>query len=88
MGNYFRQIYTGIHVEWRTTVVDPSRRGCAAEGFISATVGQLRKGRRGVEKRGGRAAGGEKGRVINSRSSSGSVSIVGVVGQMSAALMA
>lgn len=23
MGNYFRQIYTGSHVEWWTTVFDP-----------------------------------------------------------------
>lgn len=43
---------------------------------------------RGVEKKRRRAASGAKGRVINSRSSSGSVSIVGVMGQMSAALMA
>lgn len=87
MGNYFRQIYTSIHGEWRTTAVDPCRRGSAAEGF-SAAVGQLRKSHRSVEKKRGRSAGGAKGWVINSRSSSGSVSIVGVMGQMSAALMA
>lgn len=56
--------------------------------LFSVAVGQLRKGRRGVEKKQGRAVGGEKGWVINSRSSSGPVSIVGVMGQMSAALMA
>lgn len=88
MGNYFLQIYTSIHGEWWTTAADPCRRGERARGFFSAIVGQLRKGHQGVEKKQGRTAGGAKGRMINSGSSSGSVSIVGVMGQMSAALMA
>lgn len=67
-----------------STLVD----GGARQRLFSAAVGQLRKGCQGVEEKRGRAAGGAKGRVINSRSSSGSVSIVGVMGQMSAALMA
>lgn len=32
MGNYFRQIYTGSHAEWWTTVFDP--HGQAGEGLL------------------------------------------------------
>lgn len=33
MGNYFRQIYTGSHAEWWTTVFDP--HGQAGEGLVA-----------------------------------------------------
>lgn len=39
MGNYFRQIYTGSHVEWQRTVFDPRRQG-KQQGFFSAALGQ------------------------------------------------
>lgn len=39
MGNYFRQIYTGSHAEWWTTVFDPGRQRKGRGGF-SAAAGQ------------------------------------------------
>lgn len=52
MGNYFRQIYTGSHAEWWTTVFDPRRQGKAAEVFSrleSTGMGGWDGGRRGRE---------------------------------------
>lgn len=98
MGNYFRQIYTGSHAEWWTTVFDP--HGQAGEGlaafffFLGASTGQPGLGRwigsrvGGEKGNGGQLVARREGQVINWRSSSGSASIVGVMGQMSAALMA
>lgn len=88
MGNYFRQIYTGSHAEWWTTVFDPQRQG--KQQRFSAALGQLEWGRWGAEQKGagGQLVAWREGHVINWRSSSGSFSIVGVIGQMSAVLMA
>lgn len=98
MGNYFRQIYTGSHAEWWTTVFDP--HGQAGEGlvafsfwffFLELARVSLDWGGRGVGSRvgwekgdGGQVDARREGRVINWWSAS----IVGVMGQMSAALMA
>lgn len=54
MGNYFRQIYTGSHAEWWTTVFDPQRQG--KQQRFSAALGQLEWGRWGAEQKG---AGGQ-----------------------------
>lgn len=98
MGNYFRQIYTGSHAEWWTTVFDP--HGQAGEGLLvfflgggvfGASTGQWEGVGSwvGEEKGdGGQLVERREGRVINWRSSSGSASIVGAMGQTSAALMA
>lgn len=64
MGNYFRQIYTGSHAEWWTTVFDPHRQGKQAEVFsrLGSTWMEASGWRR---ERRGRAAGGVKGRLAD-----------------------
>lgn len=90
MGNYFRQIYTSIHREWRTTAVDPCRRRERGGGFFFSSLPGVNSEKAiGVQRKSeGTQAVAQKARVINRRSGSGSASIVGVMGQMSAALMA
>lgn len=61
MGNYFRQIYTGSHAEWWTTVFNPRRQEKQWQSFRPPWVNT--EGVSGWREGGGRAASGVKGRL-------------------------